>query len=105
MIKNARTGSRFIACNNYPDCTYAEPFSTGVPCPQCGKGELVEKSSRRGKLFFSCSRYPECDYALWNKPVQIPCPACAPILEENDHKARGGAPGLPHKACRHNPRT
>ncbi len=102
VIKNARTGSRFIACNNYPDCTYAEPFSTGVPCPQCGKGELVEKSSRRGKLFFSCSRYPECDYALWNKPVQTPCPACgSPILEEKSTKARGRHLACPNKACRH----
>jgi len=102
VIKHARTGSRFIACNNYPDCTYAEPFSTGVACPKCEKGELVEKSSRRGKLFFSCNRYPDCDYALWNKPVNQPCPECNwPILEEKSTKTKGRHLACPEKKCRY----
>jgi len=102
VVKHARTGSRFIACNNYPDCTYAEPFSTGVKCPKCGEGELVEKSSRRGKLFFSCSRYPDCDYALWNKPVEQPCPECgSPILELKTTRTKGKHLACPNKKCKY----
>ncbi|BBD09408.1 type I DNA topoisomerase [Desulfovibrio ferrophilus] len=102
VIKHARTGSRFIACNNYPDCTYAEPFSTGVKCPKCEQGELVEKSSRRGKVFYSCNRYPDCDYALWNKPVEKPCPECdSPILELKTTRAKGKHLGCPNKKCKY----
>ena len=35
--------------------------STGVTCPQCHQGELVEKHTRFGTPFYSCDRYPECD--------------------------------------------
>jgi DNA topoisomerase-1 len=101
LLKKARTGSRFIACSNYPDCTYAAPFSTGVPCPVEGcAGELVEKSSRRGKIFFSCSAYPKCDYAVWNWPVNEPCPKCGhPILTRKTTKDKGEHLACPQKGC------
>ena len=76
VIKHARTGSRFIACTGYPDCNYTAPMATGVMCPRCGEGRMVEKSTKRGKLFYSCDRYPQCDFALWDKPVPGPCPRC-----------------------------
>lgn len=101
LLKKARTGSRFIACSNYPDCTYAAPFSTGVPCPNEGcEGELVEKSSRRGKLFYSCSTYPKCDYAVWNWPINEPCPECShPILTRKTTKDKGEHIACPKKGC------
>ncbi len=101
LLKKARTGSRFIACSNYPDCTYAAPFSTGVPCPNDGcEGELVEKSSRRGKLFYSCSTYPKCDYAVWNWPINEPCPKCEhPILTRKTTKDKGEHIACPKKGC------
>ena len=77
VIKHARTGSRFIACTGYPDCNYTAPVATGVMCPRCGEGRMVEKSTKRGKIFYSCDRYPQCDFALWDKPVPGPCPRCA----------------------------
>lgn len=102
VLKKARTGSRFIACDNYPDCTYTEPFSTGIKCPKCNEGEIVEKSSRRGKLFFSCSRYPDCDYAQWNPPVEEACPECGfPILEKKKTKAKGEHLACPSKKCKY----
>jgi len=103
VLKRSRTGSRFIACNNYPDCTYTEPFSTGVPCPQegCG-GTLVEKSSRRGKVFYSCNNYPDCKYALWNPPVEEPCPECGfPLLERKTTRAKGPHLSCPQKSCKY----
>ena len=101
LLKKARTGSRFIACSNYPDCTYAAPYSTGVPCPNEGcNGELVEKSSRRGKLFYSCSAYPKCDYAVWNWPINEKCPKCDhPILTRKTTRDKGEHIACPKKGC------
>ncbi|RMG59825.1 MAG: type I DNA topoisomerase [Deltaproteobacteria bacterium] len=75
VIRRFRSG-RYIACPGSPECKHTEPFSTGVVCPSCKQGELVEKVTRKGKLFYSCSRYPECSFATWNEPVQRKCPAC-----------------------------
>ncbi len=99
VIKKSRTGSSFIACTGYPDCKYAAPLSTGVPCPRCDKGSLVEKSTKRGKIFYSCDQYPQCDFALWDKPVPGPCPRCnSPYLIEK--KSRDGAKVIcPVKGC------
>ena len=103
VLKRARTGSRFIACANYPDCTHAEPFTTGVPCPREGcDGELVERSSKRGKLFFSCNRYPQCDYAVWDWPINEPCPECSSkILVRKTTRAKGEHIACPEKSCRY----
>ncbi|WP_353119578.1 type I DNA topoisomerase [Nitratidesulfovibrio sp.] len=103
VLKKARTGSRFIACTKYPDCTYTAPFSTGVPCPREGcEGVLVEKSSKRGKIFYSCSAYPKCDYALWDWPVPGPCPDCnSPLLVIKNTRARGRHIACPEKTCKY----
>jgi DNA topoisomerase-1 len=101
VLKKARTGSRFIACSNYPECRYTQSLSTGVPCPREGcDGELVEKSSRRGKVFYACNRYPQCDYAVWDWPVAEPCPDCgSKILVRKTTKTRGTHLACPEKGC------
>ena len=70
----------FVGCSGYPECKYIKkdpPKSTGVTCPQCGEGELIEKRSRFGTMFYSCSRYPDCDCAVGNPPeAGHPCPEC-----------------------------
>lgn len=101
VVKKARTGSRFIACTNYPECRHAEPFSTGVKCPRCKEGELVEKSSKRGKIFYSCNRYPQCDMALWDWPVEGECPKCnSPILVKKTSRGRTVI-ACPERTCRY----
>ncbi len=100
VVKKARTGSKFIACTGYPKCKHAEPFSTGVPCPGCKEGVLVEKSSKKGKIFYSCNTFPQCDYALWDMPINTPCPECtSPLLVRKI--LRGGATQIkcPEKTC------
>ena len=47
-----------------------------MTCPECGKGQLVERRSKRGKLFFGCSAYPDCSFVLWRRPVNKACPDC-----------------------------
>ncbi len=103
VVKKARTGNRFIACNNYPKCKYSAPFSTGVPCPveDC-PGELVEKGSRRGKVFYGCNQYPKCQYALWNPPVAGKCPECgSSVLVRKSTKTRGEHLACPEKKCKY----
>ena len=41
----------FVGCSGYPECRYIKkdpPKSTGVQCPECKQGELVEKRTRFG---------------------------------------------------------
>ena len=90
MIKKGRFG-RFLACSAYPDCQHTEPISIGVACPEegCG-GQLTEKRSKRGKTFYSCNTYPACKFALWDRPVNRPCPKCKdPFLVEKYDRNRG----------------
>ncbi len=102
-VKKARTGSRFIACTAFPNCTHAEPFPTGVPCPKCAAaglpGMLVEKSSKRGKIFYSCDQYPKCDFAMWDMPVKGTCPKCgSPVLAQKTVRGKTVI-GCPEKKC------
>jgi DNA topoisomerase-1 len=76
MIVRRWKGSRYIACSGYPECRNSRPYGIGVRCPECGEGEIGERSSRAGKLFYSCSRYPDCRFASWNLPVSEVCPVC-----------------------------
>ncbi|GBC86798.1 DNA topoisomerase 1 [bacterium HR12] len=73
----------FVGCSGYPECRYVKkepPKGTGVTCPQCGRGEIVEKRTRFGPMY-GCARYPECDFAVSNPPVpEPPCPECGSLL-------------------------
>jgi DNA topoisomerase-1 len=82
-VKKVGRFGPFIGCSGYPDCRYIKkepPKSTGVTCPLCGQGELVEKRTRFG-LMYGCARYPDCDCAMNNPPEKdIPCPDCGGLL-------------------------
>lgn len=100
VYKFGRYG-RFLACSGYPKCKNIQSEKTGVKCPEkgCG-GNIVKKVSKRGKVFYSCDRYPKCTYALWDKPVNIPCPLCqAPFLLEKETKKRGRHLKCANKDC------
>ncbi|MBQ38279.1 MAG: DNA topoisomerase I [Gemmatimonadaceae bacterium] len=97
VVKTGRYG-RFLACSGYPDCKNVKPFSLGITCPECSKGDIVEKQSRKGKVFYGCNQYPSCKFASWDKPVAGPCSHCeAPILYEK--ASRGGTASLHCKVC------
>lgn len=103
IFKRGRYG-KFIGCSGYPKCRYIEPLEkpkdTGVPCPKCHKGTLMQRKSRRGKIFYSCSTYPKCDYAIWNEPVNEPCPKCGwPVLTIKTTKRRGTEKVCPQPDC------
>ncbi|MBF0485688.1 MAG: type I DNA topoisomerase [Candidatus Omnitrophica bacterium] len=75
QVKWGRNG-RFISCSDFPKCKHAEPYPTGVKCPEpdCG-GELVERRNRRGGVFFGCNKYPVCKHISNKLPVSEPVKA------------------------------
>ncbi|MCF6767900.1 type I DNA topoisomerase [Thiotrichales bacterium 19S11-10] len=103
LIKQGRYG-KFIGCSNYPNCKHMEPLEkpkdTGVHCPQCKSGTIVEKKSRRGKIFYACNGYPKCKYSLWYPPHDEKCPKCTwPILMIKTTKKRGVEKLCPQEDC------
>lgn len=103
IVRNGKFG-KFIGCSAYPDCRYLEPLNkpknTGVTCPECKIGQILERKSRRGKTFFSCDRYPDCGYAIWNPPLNESCPSCGhPILTQKTTKKRGVEKVCPKEGC------
>ncbi|PIQ82636.1 MAG: DNA topoisomerase I [Candidatus Omnitrophica bacterium CG11_big_fil_rev_8_21_14_0_20_64_10] len=77
VIKWGRKG-RFISCSGFPDCRFAKPLTTGVPCPENGcDGELVQRRSRRG-IFYGCSRFPKCRHISNKLPERADGQAEAP---------------------------
>lgn len=95
---------KFIGCSAYPKCKHIEsleqPEDTKVECPHCKKGHIVKRKSKRGKIFYSCNKYPDCAYALWNPPINEPCPDCKwPILTIKTTKSKGEEKICPQKEC------
>ena len=72
---------KYMECTN-EECKNRKPYrrSTGVACPKCGKGVIVERKSKRGTVFFGCDKYPDCDFTLWNEPTGEECPECKSLL-------------------------
>lgn len=92
-LRDGRYG-RYLRCTR-PECAKTAPVSSGVPCPSCKEGVLVEKySQKRRRTFYSCSRYPACRFATSDRPVK-PCPSCGEgILTEKEGTLR-----CTNKAC------
>lgn len=67
VIRTGKFG-KFVACTNFPECTYTRQYGekANIPCPKCG-GDIIVKKSKRGKKFYGCSNYPTCTFAAWKK--------------------------------------
>ncbi|HEY3229963.1 MAG TPA: type I DNA topoisomerase [Roseiflexaceae bacterium] len=74
VIKKSRFGP-FLGCSGYPECKNTRrlgkdgkpvplPVPTGVRCPKCQQGELMERRGKFGRPFYGCDRYPKCDYIV-----------------------------------------
>ena len=103
VIKSGPYG-KFIGCTSYPKCRFIEPLEkpkdSGVVCPECKKGSLIERKSRYGKMFYSCNTYPDCKYAVWNPPINQACPKCNwPLLTIKITKRRGTEQVCAQKEC------
>lgn len=82
-----RTGpyGRYLKC---PSCgaNKAIVIDTGIVCPKCHEGHMVQRRSHRGRIFYGCSRYPKCDMALWNEPINQFCEICGAIMTKKTYK-------------------
>ncbi len=96
VIKLGRFGE-FYACSAFPKCKHAAPIiiPTGVKCPECQKGDIIERKTRKGKTFYSCSQYPKCKFALWDKPTGEKCPKCGALMVQ-----KGKAIKCSNKECK-----
>ncbi len=98
IVKRGRFGA-FLACSKYPECKSTKAISIGVNCPQCSS-PLSERKSKRGKSFYGCTGYPKCTFALWDKPVNEPCPQCdSKYLLVKYSKKDGERKVCPNKEC------
>lgn len=78
VYRNGRFG-RFLACSAFPNCRYVkkqekeEAVSTGVKCPNCEKGMIVERVSKKGrskgKKFYACDQFPKCKTTFSELPA------------------------------------
>ena len=105
MVRRRSRFGEFLGCSGYPECDgikriTSPPVKTGVACPECREGEILERRSRRGKLFYGCNRYPKCKFASWKKLIAQPCPKCgSPYLIEKVSKRTGTNWACPKEEC------
>ncbi|MEI7027344.1 type I DNA topoisomerase [Paenibacillus sp. y28] len=87
-IKMGRFG-KFLACTGFPECRNTKPIvkDTGVTCPKCKEGKIIERRSKKGRMFYGCDQYPGCDFVSWDKPVAKPCPSCGSMMIEKNSKS------------------
>ncbi len=87
MVFKTGPYGKYMECTN-ENCKHRKPYrkSTGVKCPKCGQGEIVERKSKRGTVFYGCNRYPDCDFTLWNEPTGEECPDCGALLVKKQLK-------------------
>ena len=78
ILREGRFG-KFISCSGYPKCKFIKEDpkevakrKTGVKCPKCKDGEMIERNGRFG-IFYSCSNYPDCKMAINAKPTGKIC--------------------------------
>lgn len=81
MIYKVGPYGKYMECTK-EDCKNRKRvvISTGVKCPKCGNGEIVQRKSKYGKIFYGCNKYPDCDFVLWNEPTGDVCPDCGSLL-------------------------
>ena len=81
QIKHGRFG-KFLGCSRYPECKGIKRIEvkSGVKCPVCKEGDIIEKKSRGGRTFYACNKYPACKTSFFAKPVNEKCPDCGSQL-------------------------
>ena len=85
VLKHGKFGE-FIACSNYPKCTYTKNVTARGKCPNCG-GEVKKLRSKKGKTYFKCN---SCGNMYWYEPSEQKCPECGETLfyRQNQRKEK-----------------
>lgn len=81
MIVKVGPYGKYLQCTN-DECKNRKRLlvTTGIKCPKCKDGDVIQRKSKYGKLFYGCSKYPDCDFVSWNEPVEEKCPECGEYL-------------------------
>ncbi len=81
MIVKVGPYGKYLQCTN-DECKNRKRIviTTGVKCPKCNEGEIIQRKSKYGKIFYGCNKYPDCDFVSWNEPVNEKCPECGSLL-------------------------
>ena len=85
MVYRQGPYGRYLKC---PSCNANKSIviDTGIVCPKCHEGHLVQRRSKRGRVFYGCNAYPKCDMALWNEPINQFCEVCGAIMTRKVYK-------------------
>lgn len=79
VVKGGPFGA-FLGCSNYPTCKNTQPITTGVKCPKCKEGDIIESKTRRKRVYYRCSNASgdnkTCDFISWEMPVMQTCKQC-----------------------------
>ena len=88
VVKSGRFG-RFLACPNFPECTFTKPLVIEMPgkCPRCGS-RILKRTSKKGYTFYACERGAECGFMSWDVPTKDYCPDCGKTLFKRSGKGR-----------------
>lgn len=83
MIVKVGPYGKYLQCTN-DECKNRKRIvvTTGVKCPKCKDGEIIQRKSKYGKIFYGCNKYPDCDFVSWNEPVNEKCPECGSLLSK-----------------------
>ena len=81
MIVKVGPYGKYLQCTN-DECKNRKRIviTTGVKCPKCNEGEIIQRKSKYGKIFYGCNKYPDCDFVLWSEPTGKTCPECGSLL-------------------------
>jgi DNA topoisomerase-1 len=101
VLRTGRYG-QFLACSRYPDCKTTLPVgATGVRCPVCNTGEIVQRKSKKGRVFYGCTT-KGCSLLTWDKPTGTLCPKCnAPLVEKTLKRAQQRIIACSNAECDH----
>ena len=92
MVKKKGRFGYFLACPNFPQCSFTKPIVIEMPgkCPNCG-GKILKRTSRNGNAYYSCEdNKAKCSYRVSEKPDSDICPKCGGKVEE--YKDNDGSP-------------
>ena len=93
LVERIGRFGKFVSCQNYPECKFIEKtkkevVTTGVTCPKCNKGEMVErvagKGRNRGKTFYACNQFPKCKHIVNDPPTGALCESCGMLMITHD---------------------
>ncbi|HSF08359.1 MAG TPA: hypothetical protein VLA60_03035 [Nitrospirales bacterium] len=49
---------------------------------------MVQKGTKKGKTFYSWSNFPTCTVAIWDRPINRPCPQPGSIFDRKNQETK-----------------